>query len=241
MRANDAPKNEVAQVTTWFNESPPAPLGSARHLRKFLFIAFGIGAAMLLQARRAPVAPVVSRVPLYLALIAMELMLVWFVAIGIRARGYHLVDLFGQRWNNWRRASLDLLCAIATAALLRGAGPILYRFLGRWSTQTGFLLPVSRAESAVWIVVSVTAGVCEELVYRGYLQRQLWSITKSLPAALLLQAAIFSVGHIYQGWKPALVTGIYGLIFGLLAALRRSIIPGAIAHAIADILGGLRL
>jgi membrane protease YdiL (CAAX protease family) len=58
---------------------------------------------------------------------------------------------------------------------------------------------------------------------------------------LLLQAAIFSVGHIYQGWKPALVTGIYGLIFGLLAALRRSIIPGAIAHAIADILGGLRL
>jgi len=196
---------------------------------------------MLLQAHRAPVAPIASRVPLYLGLIAVELVLVWFVAIGIRARGHHLIDLFGQRWNTWPRAAVDVVCVAATVALLRAAGPILYRFLGGWSSQTGFLLPVSRAESVVWIALSVAAGVCEELVYRGYLQRQLWSVTGNLPAALILQAAIFSVGHIYQGWKPALVTGIYGLIFGLLAALRRSVVPGAIAHALADIIGGLRL
>jgi len=45
----------------------------------------------------------------------------------------------------------------------------------------------------------------------------------------------------YQGWKPALVTGVYGLVFGLVAALRRSIIPSAIAHAAVDIIAGLRL
>ena len=37
------------------------------------------------------------------------------------------------------------------------------------------------------------------------------------------------------------VTAAYGLVFGLVAAWRRSIIPGAIAHAIVDIMGGLRL
>jgi membrane protease YdiL (CAAX protease family) len=58
--------------------------------------------------------------------------------------------------------------------------------------------------------------------------------------ALFLQAIIFAIGHIYQGWKPALVTANYGLIFRLVAAWRR-IIPGAIAHAVVDIIGGLKL
>ncbi|HSP45721.1 MAG TPA: CPBP family intramembrane glutamic endopeptidase, partial [Chthoniobacterales bacterium] len=59
--------------------------------------------------------------------------------------------------------------------------------------------------------------------------------------ALLLQAFIFGIGHIYQGWKPALITAIYGLLFGLVAAWRRSIIPSAMAHAIVDVMGGLKL
>ena len=105
-------------MTTAFNDAPPAPRASSRHLTRFVVIALGIGAAMLLQAHRAPAAPVASRVPLYLGLIAVEITLVWFVAIGVRARGYHLVDLCGLRWNNWPRAAIDLICAIATVALL---------------------------------------------------------------------------------------------------------------------------
>jgi membrane protease YdiL (CAAX protease family) len=196
---------------------------------------------MLLQARGSSPAPVVSRVPLYLSLVVVELALFWFVAQGIRARGYKVRDLFGQRWSTASRGLMDIISAIATAAFLRFAGPLLFQLLGRWTTATGFLLPKTAAESAVWILVSIAAGVCEEAVYRGYLQRQLWSFTRSLPAALFLQALIFSLAHIYQGWKPALVTAIYGLIFGLLAVWRRSIIPGAIVHAIVDIFSGLRL
>ena len=102
-------------------------------------------------------------------------------------------------------------------------------------------MPKTMSESLIWILVSLSAGTCEELVYRGYLQRQLWSLTSSLSLALILQSMIFAVGHIYQGWKPALVTAIYGLIFGLVAAWRRSIIPGALAHALVDIIGGLKI
>lgn len=196
---------------------------------------------MLLQARGSSAAPVVSRIPLYIGLIAVELLLVRFVALGVRGRGYKLADLLGERWRTLARALTDILCAVGTAALLRFSGPFLYQLLGRWTSSAGFVLPKTLSESAVWIAVSIAAGVCEETVYRGYLQRQLWSFTGSLPAALLLQALTFGVGHIYQGWKPALVTAIYGLAFGFLAAWRRSIIPGAIAHTIVDIVGGLRL
>jgi membrane protease YdiL (CAAX protease family) len=223
-----------------FADPPPEALASGRHLRRLLYIVLGIAVAMLVRARKSPPTQFTpSRIPLYLALIAVEFSLVWFVAIGIHARGHTLRELFGQRWRTAFDCAGDLILALVTAGLLRVSGPILYYFLGRWASNTSFLLPTTLPESIVWIAVSATAGLCEELVFRGYLQRQLWSLTKNLPAALLLQAFIFAIGHIYQGWKPALVTTIYGLVFGLVAAWRRSIIPGAIAHAIIDVVGGL--
>ncbi len=224
-----------------FADPAPAPVASGRHLRRFLYIAIGIGLVMLLQARHSSPVPIGSKVPLYFALIAVELVLVWFVAIGIHARGVNLADLIGRRWRTALDGLTDVVLACGTAALLRFSGPLLFRLLGRWSTQTGFLLPVSDSEKAVWIVVSVTAGICEELVFRGYLQRQLWGLTRSLALGLVLQSVVFGFGHIYQGWKPALVTAIYGLVFGLVAAWRRSIVPGAIGHALADVIGGLKL
>lgn len=222
-----------------FTDSPPAPLASSRHLRRLIYIAIGIALALLFQARQAPSAPSVSRIPLYLGLIAVEFALVWFVAIGVRAQGKTVIDVAGRRWATATDAVFDILCAIGTVAVLRFLGPLLFQLLGRWVTTTGFLLPKSWGESLVWIAVSIAAGICEETVYRGYLQRQLWSFTKSLPAAILLQAIIFGTGHIYQGWKPAVVTAFYGLVFGLLAAWRRSVVPGVIAHSLVDVIAGL--
>lgn len=225
-----------------FADAPPAALASNRHLRRLIYIVFGIAAAMVLQARQSgPASAVPSRIPLYVGLIAVEFALVWFVVIGIRAPGHKLIELLGRRWRSVFDVFGDVVLAAITAGLLRISGPLLYYVLGRWPSNTGFLLPSTLSESIVWIIVSCAAGIGEELVFRGYLQRQLWSLTKNLPAALLLQALIFAIGHIYQGWKPALVTAIYGLFFGLVAAWRRSIIPGALAHAIGDIIGGLKL
>jgi membrane protease YdiL (CAAX protease family) len=187
----------------------------------------------------APTAVAPPRIPFYLALIAVEFSLVWFVAIGIHARGQTLRELFGRRWRTAFDGARDLILALATTGLLRLSGPLLYYLLGRWASNTSFLLPTTLPESVLWIAVSAAAGACEELVYRGYLQRQLWSLTKNLSAALMLQAFIFSIVHIYQGWKPAVVSALYGLVFGLVAVWRRSIIPGAIAHAIVDMMGGL--
>src|ERR1051326_4849479 len=229
------------QIIGGFADPAPAPVASGRHLRRFLLIVGGIALAMLLQARRSAPTPVTSRIPLYLALMGVELLLAWFVTIGIRARGLKVTGLACSRGRTALDGAVDLLTAVGTIALLRSSGPVLHRLLGRWATQTGFLLPTTPAESAVWIFVSIAAGICEELVFRGYLQRQFWGLTRSLPLALLLQSLIFGFGHIYQGWKPAVVTAIYGLVFGLVAAWRRSIIPGAIAHTVADILGGLKL
>lgn len=222
-------------------DAPPAPLASSRHLRRFLYISIGIAVGMFLQARNVSPAPAASKIPFYFMLVAVEIFFVWFVTMGVKARGHGLLNIVGRRWPNLVDAGTDILVAAATVVFLRFFKPILFYFLGRWGSNTGFLLPATFLESVAWVAVSLAAGFCEEAVYRGYLQRQLWSVTKNLPLALVLQALIFACGHIYQGWRPALVTAIYGLVFGLVAAWRRSIIPGAIAHVIVDILGGLRL
>jgi membrane protease YdiL (CAAX protease family) len=224
-----------------FADAPPPSLASGRHLRRFLYISIGIAVAMFLQARNAPPAPVASKIPFYFTLIAVEIFFVWFVTMGVNARGYGLLDIVGRRRPKLSDTGTDILIGAGTAAFLRFSRPILFYLLGRWASNTGFLLPTTFSESIAWIAVSLAAGFCEEAVYRGYLQRQLWSVTRSLPLALVLQALLFACGHIYQGWRPALVTAIYGLVLGLVAAWRRSIIPGAIAHAVVDILGGLRL
>ena len=57
--------------------------------------------------------------------------------------------------------------------------------------QLGFLTPGSPLELAVWFCLSATAGFCEEIIFRGYLQLQFAAITHSMLAGVLLSAVDF--------------------------------------------------
>jgi membrane protease YdiL (CAAX protease family) len=101
------------------------------------------------------------------------------------------------------------------------------------------LKPLGVLESAIWVCLSITAGFCEEVMFRGYVQRQFAAWTRSDIAAVLLQAIVFGVAHSYQGARLAFVVTVYGMLFGVLAHMRRSLRPGMMAHAIQDTLSGL--
>jgi uncharacterized protein len=132
---------------------------------------------------------------------------------------------------------------IALAFWLAAGGVLLVvaRFLFARTPRPNqeFLLPHAAAELAVWVALSISAGICEETIFRGYLQRQLIVFTKSVPAGILLTAAVFGAGHAYQGSRMTIVIAVYGLMFGLLAHRRGSVRPGMIAHAWQDSLSGL--
>jgi membrane protease YdiL (CAAX protease family) len=101
------------------------------------------------------------------------------------------------------------------------------------------LAPQSLFESILWIALSVTAGICEETIFRGYLQRQFVAWTRSAPAGVLLSAVLFGAGHVYQGAKATVVIGVYGLMFGILAEVRQNLRPGIMTHAWHDAITGL--
>ena len=93
-------------------------------------------------------------------------------------------------------------------------------------------------EISLWIALSISAGFCEELVFRGYLQRQFAALTGSNVIGLLLQAALFGVSHGYQGVAATVTIALFGVVYGSLALWRRSLRPGMIAHAWSDIWAG---
>ena len=101
------------------------------------------------------------------------------------------------------------------------------------------LAPHGPFESVLWVGLAGTAGICEEIIFRGYLQRQFVAWTRSASVGVLLSAALFGAGHIYQGTKATIVIGVYGLLFGILAETRQNLRPGIITHAWHDALTGL--
>jgi hypothetical protein len=103
------------------------------------------------------------------------------------------------------------------------------------------LAPSNFPEMIVWIILSVTAGFCEEFIFRGYLQKQFHAITGSDAAAVAMQAVCFGIAHSYQGVRSMVTITLYGALFGMLALYRNSLRPGMIQHAMQDSFSGLTL
>jgi membrane protease YdiL (CAAX protease family) len=101
------------------------------------------------------------------------------------------------------------------------------------------LLVRHAADIPLWILLALSAGFVEELVFRGYLQRQFGALLASRWAGVIAQAVFFGVTHGYQGALPVLKITLFGLMFGAFALVRRSLVPGMTAHAAVDVIGGL--
>jgi membrane protease YdiL (CAAX protease family) len=209
-----------------------------------LFLAIALSGAFF--QRRARSTPAMlqqhpSVIPLYLSLIAMEWGLFYYVwKGGLRRTATKLSELIGGRWASVK----DVLVDAGLAVALWTVWALVERAWDHWlgpahaaSIQT--LLPQRAVEILLWIGVSVSAGISEELVFRGYFQRQFHAYTGSRWAALCLQAALFGISHGYQGIEACVKIAVFGALYGWLALWRRSLRPGMIAHAGSDILSGI--
>jgi len=107
----------------------------------------------------------------------------------------------------------------------------------RHLSHIAFFLPVSRAERRWFAAVCVSAGICEELIFRGFLIRYLEAVVPGLgwSGAILAAALVFGIDHGYQGWKGMLQTGFLALVFTLLFVLAGNLWVPMIAHALLDL------
>jgi membrane protease YdiL (CAAX protease family) len=186
-----------------------------------------------------------GKLPIYLWSMSWEWLLVGFTWLGVRKRRT-LRDLIGGRWSSLEDFLFDAMIAagfwLFAALVLGGTAKLMHLDHGSklddMRRSLEFLVPQSRLEFAVWFCVSVSAGFCEEVLFRGYLQQQFGALAGSTLAGVLLSAVVFGASHGYEGAARMFLIGIFGLLFGLLAWWRKSLSPGIIAHAWHDALSG---
>lgn len=101
------------------------------------------------------------------------------------------------------------------------------------------LLPDTRVEKGVFVILSMAAGFGEELAYRGFLIPGLALLVGGEWTAALLSSFVFGVLHAYQGWLGIVRTAALGLLLAAGFLISGSLWPAVLAHAILDVVAGL--
>lgn len=237
-----APETSPTEVPT---ATSPAPVAPAWHTA--LFVVVIVSFAALSARTQGQMIAHRGRVTVYLLTLAWEYLLVGYVLWGARKNRVTLREIVGGRWKSPESLLIDVAIAFAFWIAAAGTLAALSFALGLASPsqvaearkQLGALLPQSGLELALWLALSATAGFCEEIMFRGYLQQQFRAATRSTAAAIVLQAVVFGIAHAYQGGRRIILIAVYGALFGMLAAWRKSLRPGMIGHAIQDSFSGI--
>jgi uncharacterized protein len=189
--------------------------------------------------------PNMNRLAVYSFSIGFELVLlayVWF--LGIRHSGIRFKDVVGGRWDTGRDVWRDIGVAFVFWMVVIVFLVSVSRAFGKnpnMSKVFQAIAPRGPLELAIWILLSISAGFCEEFIFRGYLQKQLFVLTGSVTAGIAGQAIIFGAAHAYQGYRGVLTITVYGALFGILANTRNSLRPGMIQHVMQDSFSGIFL
>ena len=126
-----------------------------------------------------------------------------------------------------------LIISVVTLTIMQ---IILYALGLTVSEDVAALARKGRESAGWWLALSVTAAVCEEVAFRGYIITRIRGLFPKggwIPAVLLSTAA-FAAGHGYQGAAGLILLFVYGLMFCGLYLYTGSLWPAIIAHFIQD-------
>lgn len=221
-------------------EPPHRAVAPALHTAIVLCVLLGLSLAGALSGS-LPFVGKFGRAWGYVLIATFEWVVVGFIWYGVNQREVSLRDLIGGRWARPVAVLWDL--AIAVGFLVICGGGVLngLGYLLRVAPNQALrgMFPHGPTEIILFLVLALTAGFCEEVIFRGYLQRQFAAWTQAAVGGIVLQGITFGVSHGYQGWKFMLLIAVYGTLFGVLAQWRRSLRPGMITHLLQDGIGGL--
>lgn len=186
-----------------------------------------------------PPSPAENRVGgVYFPIVVVQTGLALYVARVGRPRSA-LTALVGRGWSTGGRAFGDIALAVCGWVAIVAFDHAASRAFGAGTPPSVVaMLPDSVLERLAWGVVALVVAFSEELVFRGYLQTQLAAVVGP-GGAIALQAVLFAIAHGEQGALGIGRMVVYGLLLGVLARARRSLVPGMLCHALTNVVSGL--
>ena len=128
----------------------------------------------------------------------------------------------GLQWLNLRRIGK-----------MEGPAPDLLRKLSKR------LLPVTILEYLPYSALAITAGVCEEFIYRGFLLAAFFRAGLPVWLGIVLSSVLFGLAHAYQGRAGIVSTGLFGVLLALGRLGFGSLIPVMMWHTGLDLAAGI--
>ena len=184
-----------------------------------------------------------ERLSLYASTIGFQWVAAAVVAWRAKARGLGLEEL-GLVVHGRLRITI---AAIVGAATLGGLQWLNLRRMGRSSGKAGEfmrvlagrILPQSQLELVPFLALAVTAGVCEEFLYRGFAMAALTRGGLPVWLVVLLSSVLFGLAHLYQGRGGLLSTLVIGTVFGTARIAYDGLVPVMVWHFAVDAVAGL--
>jgi len=106
------------------------------------------------------------------------------------------------------------------------------------NVAAGEFLPRSKKEFKWFVFLSITAGICEEILFRGYLIWYFESFGNTI-IAIVLSSILFGAAHLYQGIKGFIRAGSFGFILALILVWTDSLLIPIYIHIAGDVYNGI--
>jgi membrane protease YdiL (CAAX protease family) len=137
---------------------------------------------------------------------------------------------------------LGLSAALFFAITIHAAIVFLFRLIpfAQDAFRRGYDLSAIPTPLLKWVAIvvsAISAGVCEETGFRGYMQQPIEQ-RHGARSAILISSVAFTLVHLNKGWAaPAMVPIIFGagVLLGLMAWSSGSLFPGMVGHVLMDV------
>lgn len=169
----------------------------------------------------------------------------WRPLFTISAAPAEIPWLLNHAWV--RYLVVAILIAVFLVAVLLPVGIVVWKRLTKQPRRYrgadamkaySYFFPATWTERRWFAFLCVTAGICEETLYRGFLLHylHLFPFSLNLTLALLIAAVIFGLGHLYGGVVDGVGGGtVVGFLIGLLFVLTGNLLLPMILHAALDL------
>jgi membrane protease YdiL (CAAX protease family) len=183
-----------------------------------------------------------ERLGLYASTIAFQWFAVAVVAWRAWAHGFTASQLGLTIHDRTRILVASIIGAATIAALqwlnLRRVGRIPFEARGSLQAIAERVLPQSTVELLPYLALAITAGLCEEFLYRGFAMAVLIHVGLQTWAVVLLSSVLFGLAHSYQGRGGIVMTLLIGLILGTSRLAYDSLVPAIFWHSAVDVIAG---
>jgi membrane protease YdiL (CAAX protease family) len=147
-----------------------------------------------------------------------------------------LMELFPRALPPLKAVIAGGIVLVTQIVLMR---PLWRKAVERRERAVQLYMPANVSERTWWIVVAVTAGIFEEISWRGVQAGLVGNLTGSFVLTVLVCAACFGIAHASQGWVSVAIVAGFGIAFHFLVWLSGSLYVSMAVHITYDITAGI--